>query len=169
MRSKTVLIGLGNILLRDEGLGVHLVQHLQANHSFPSHVTLLDGGTLGLDLLPYLDEVGCLVLVDAVDVDSPPGTIVRWEDNDIPASLSVKMSPHQIGLADLLVAASLIDTLPERVILWGMQPAVIEPGLELSPEVEAAMLELEASILSELQAAGMENPITDLSKRFHGE
>jgi hydrogenase maturation protease len=156
MQPQVIVIGLGNILLRDEGLGVRLIQRLQTGYNYPSNVTLLDGGTLGLDLLPYLDDAVCLILVDAVDVDRPPGTVVRWQDDDIPASLSLKMSPHQIGLSDLLAAASLINVLPERVILWGMQPGIIEPGLELTPEVEAAMPDLEAGILGELQAIGVE-------------
>lgn len=155
MQPRILVLGLGNILLRDEGLGVRLVQRLQARHTFPENVELLDGGTLGLDLLPYLKGVVCLILVDAVDMGTSPGTVVRWQDEDIPASLSVKMSPHQIGLADLLAAASLTGDLPKRVVLWGMQPGVIEPGLELTPEVEAAMPELEAGVLGVLRAWGV--------------
>jgi hydrogenase maturation protease len=150
-----LVLGLGNLLMRDEGLGVCLVQRLQASYTFPDSVELLDGGTLGLDLLPYLEGASHLVLVDAVDVGAPAGTMVRWQDGNIPATLGVKMSPHQIGLADLLAAASLAGHMPEHMVLWGMQPGAVEPGLELTPEVERAMPELEASVLGELRAWGM--------------
>lgn len=155
LEARIVIVGLGNILLRDEGLGVHLIQRLQAKYAFPEEVVLVDGGTLGLDLLPHLEGAARLILVDAVDVGGRPGTVVRWEGEAIPACLSLKMSPHQIGLADLLAAASLTGALPERVVLCGMQPGAIEPGLELTPEVEAAMPELEAGVLNELRAWGV--------------
>jgi hydrogenase maturation protease len=156
LKPRILVLGLGNVLLRDEGLGVRLVQRLQDNYSFPDNVELLDGGTLGLDLLPFLEGATGLILVDAVDVGEPPGTVVRWEGDDIPASLTFKLSPHQAGLADLLAAARLTGALPERIVLWGMQPAAIEPGLELTPEVEAAMPELEAGVLGELRDWGIE-------------
>jgi len=75
-----------------------------------------------------LGQKSGLILVDAVDVGEPPGTVVRWEGEGVPASLTVKLSPHQAGLADLLAAARLTGVLPERVVLWGMQPASVEPG-----------------------------------------
>ncbi len=155
MEGRIVVLGLGNILLRDEGLGVRLVQRLQEEYTFPDSVELLDGGTLGLELLPLLAGASSLIVVDAVDLGAPPGTMVRWEGEDIPAHLTLKVSPHQAGLADLLAAARLTGVLPERVVLWGMQPASLEPGLELTPEVEAAMSELEAGVLGELRRWGI--------------
>lgn len=147
---KTLVLGLGNILLQDEGVGVRVIERLQAQYVFPEEVTVLDGGTLGLDLLQHLEESDRVVIVDAVKADKPPGTLVRLVNDEIPAFLGPKVSPHQIGLQDLLGLAKLRGHFPEQVILWGVQAERLEPGLELSPVVAAQVEPLAARVLDEL-------------------
>jgi hydrogenase maturation protease len=151
---RTLVLGLGNILMRDEGVGVRAVERLAACYDCPSEVTLLDGGTLGLDLLPYLEEADRLLVIDAVDLGAEPGTLARLAGEQVPAVLSVKVSPHQVGLADLLAAARLRGVFPEEVVLLGIQPEIIEVGLDLSPRVATQVDTLVADAVAELKQWG---------------
>ncbi len=161
---KTLVLGVGNILLSDEGVGVHLIRLLRERYDFPPEVEILDGGTLGLDLLPYVEAANRLLIVDAVQMDALPGTVVRLEGEEVPAVLSLKYSPHQVGLSDLLAAARLLGRSPPEVVLWGIQPASLEVGLELSPTVAAQAETLLRNVLAELQRWGvrpLEKPSRD--------
>jgi hydrogenase maturation protease len=113
-------------------------------------VQVLDGGTGGPDLLYYLEGVSRLIVVDAVEQNKPPGTVVRLVNDQVPAYLSMKISPHQVALPDLLVAARLVDLYPEEIIVWGVQPARLEWGTELSPEVAAQVDVVVDNILDEI-------------------
>lgn len=154
--NKALVLGLGNILLSDEGLGVRVVQRLQERYRFPPEVSVMDGGTLGLDLLPYLEGVDPLLVIDALEMGEEPGTIARLVGDEVPASFSVKISPHQMGLADLLAAARLQGRYPREVVLLGMQPGSIDTGLDLSPPVEAQVDRLIDEVLMELNSWGYE-------------
>jgi hydrogenase maturation protease len=152
----TLVLGLGNILMRDEGIGVRAVELLAERYEFPPEVQLLDGGTLGLNLLPYVEDADRLLVIDAVHVGGEPGTVVRLESEEVPAFLGVKISPHQIGLADLLAAARLRGRCPRELVLVGVQPGVIDVGLELSPPVAAQVGALVEAALSQLSRWGIE-------------
>lgn len=152
---KTLVLGLGNILLQDEGAGVRVVERLQAEYVFPNDVTVLDGGTLGLDLLHVLEESERAVVVDAVRSDKEPGALVRLRNAEIPAFLGPKVSPHQVGLQDLLGLAQLRGHLPGEVILLGVQAGRLEPGLDLSPAIAAQVEPLAAHVLEELARWGI--------------
>ena len=154
--SKILVLGLGNILLQDEGIGVRVAEYLQAHYTFPPHVRVLDGGVLGLDLLPYVEKAERLVVIDAVRSDKEPGTLIRLEGDEVPAFLSVKISPHQEGLADLLAVAHLLDCYPTEVVLWGAVPASVGVGLELSPTLQAQVEPLARLVLEELRRWGVE-------------
>ena len=156
---RTLILGVGNLLLSDEGVGLHVLERLAATYDLPEGVQTLDGGTLGLDLLYYLeDENGRLVenllIIDAVEMGKKPGTLLRLEGDEVPAFLSVKVSPHQIGIPDMLFAAKLKDLYPRNVVLWGVQPGVLETGLDLSPPVAAQVNTLVGRILEELARWG---------------
>ena len=154
--AQTIVLGLGNILLRDEGLGVRACEVLSRRYQLPSNVEVLDGGTLGLALLPHIESATDLLLIDAIHGQRPPGTLIRLEGDEIPAALAVKMSMHQVGLQELLAVGMLRDSLPQRIVLWGMQPAELLPGLELTPAVAANLDALVAAVVTELQAWGLE-------------
>jgi hydrogenase maturation protease len=147
---RIVVLGLGNILLQDEGLGVRALERLTTSYRLPADVQAVDGGVMGLDLLPYLDDVDALLVIDAVQTGRPAGSLVRLEGEAIPAALAVKISVHQVGLQELLATSRLEGTLPRRVVLWGMEPATIEWGLELSPSVAASLDELVDAVAQEL-------------------
>jgi hydrogenase maturation protease len=160
--TRTLVLGLGNILLGDEGIGVWVVESLGREFGFPPEVATLEGGTLGLDLLPRLDGVERLLLVDAVKLGREPGEIVRLEGDAVPAALDVKISPHQVGVQDLLAAARLMGREPSRVVLWGMEPERLDPGTGFSPRVAEALPRLREGVLDELRLWGVPGePVAD--------
>jgi hydrogenase maturation protease len=152
--TKTLILGVGNLLLSDEGVGVRVIERLAASYELPEAVQILDGGTLGLDLLYYLEGIENLLIVDAVEMEKPPGTLLRMEGDEVPAFLSIKMSPHQVGIPDMLFAAKLKDLYPPNVVLWGIQPAKLEIGLELSPAVAAQVDALVRNVVEQLDQWG---------------
>jgi hydrogenase maturation protease len=135
--TRTLILGVGNLLLSDEGVGLRILERLAATYKLPEEVQTLDGGTLGLDLLYYLEGVRNLLIFDAVEMGREPGALIRLEGDEVPAFLSIKVSPHQIGVSDMLFAAKLRDLYPQQLVLWGVQPGLLEMGLELSPPVAA--------------------------------
>ena len=150
-----LVLGLGNLVMSDDSAGVRVVQGLMGRHRFPSGVTLMDGGTLGLDLLPYLEGIDRLLVIDAVETGSPAGTLVRLAGEEIPLALATKVSPHQMGLKDLLTVADLQGHAPGEMVLLGVQPGSIEMAMELSAEVAEAIGPLEERVLQELAGWGV--------------
>ena len=153
---KTLILGLGNILLGDEGVGVRVVERLLDLYHFPEGAQVLDGGTLALDLLPFVEDADRMVVIDAVDMRAEPGTVVRITDDEVPTFLSVKVSPHQMGLADILSAARLRGLSPSELVLWGVQPEAMDTTLELSPPVAAQVDVLVDGVLADLSQWGIE-------------
>jgi hydrogenase maturation protease len=141
--------------MSDDGVGVRVVQCLASRYVFPAGVTVLDGGTLGLDLLPFLEGLKLLLIVDAMATGGPPGTIVRLTGDDIPIAFETKLSPHQMGLKDLLAVSLLQGNTPPETVLLGVQPESIQLGLDLSPPVEAKLQTLVEMALRELAAWGI--------------
>ncbi len=154
-KTKTLVLGVGNLLLSDEGIGIRVIERLQEGYQFPEDVLVLDGGTLGMDLLYYLEGVKNLLLVDAVELEDEPGTTIRMEGEEVPAYFSVKMSPHQIGVPDMLFAAKLRDIYPDEIVLLGVQPGILDTSLELSPPVAAQVGPLVDQSLAELARWGL--------------
>ena len=150
-----LVIGIGNILLRDEGVGVRVVMELerrvaQGHLAAPPGTRFVDGGTLGLELLPMLTDASALVLVDAVNLGGPPGTVSVLRGEEIEGTLAGHVSPHQVGVADLVAAARLMGVMPRDSSLVGIQPAAIDIGLDLTPQVEAAVLDAMTRVGAEL-------------------
>jgi len=152
---RTLVLGIGNVLMNDDAAGVRVVQALAEKFAFPPEVLLLDGGTLGLDLLPYLEGVDRLLVIDAVETGEATGTLVRLSGDDIPLALATKVSPHQMGLKDLLLVADLQGHAAAEMVLWGVQPGSIDMDIEMSPEVAAAVVLLEDKVLQELASWGV--------------
>lgn len=151
---KTLVLGVGNLLLSDEGLGLHVIRRLQERYTLPETVQVLDGGTLGMDLLYYLEGCHTLLIVDVVETGQAPGTLLRLEGDDVPAFLSVKVSPHQVGIPDMLFAARLRGIAPPDIVLWGAQPETFDIGLELSPALAAQVDVLVDNLRQELTNRG---------------
>lgn len=148
---KTLVLGIGNLVMSDDGVGVKVVQRIQGGFRLPEHVQVIDGGTLGLDLLPMLEQIERLIVVDAVETGKEPGTCVRLTGEELPIALETKVSPHQMGLKDLLAVARLMGNSPREMVLIGVQPGSIEMNTELTPEVEAKVDLLIETVLNELK------------------
>ncbi len=149
---RVVVLGVGNLIMGDEGVGVRCVQRLEAERALPAGVTLIDGGTSTHELLEDLEDLDLLVIVDAVLTGGAPGSVVRLQGDRIPSAFSNKLSPHQHGLNDLLATLALLGRSPARLVLLGVTPARVELGMELSPEVLATLPELAARVVSEVTA-----------------
>lgn len=147
-----LVLGLGNILLSDEGVGIKVVEELKHCYNFSDSVEIIDGGTMGMELLPYFDERSHILIIDAVKAGNTPGTIVRIDDP--PGYFSSKTSPHQIGLADVLGAAIITNNLPRNITLFGIEPKEMSTGLELSFEVAQSLSRLVEMVVTELTAIG---------------
>jgi hydrogenase maturation protease len=142
MNSKRILVlGIGNILWADEGFGVRCIELLNAGWEFPPQVTLMDGGTQGLYLLPYVQEADCLLVFDAVDYGDPAGALREVVGNEVPRFMGAKkMSLHQTGFQEVLMAAELTNKLPAELVLIGVQPEELEDfGGSLRDVVKAQM------------------------------
>ena len=153
---RTLVLGVGNKLMSDEGIGVHVIERLAENFKLPEEVQVLDGGTLGLDLLYYLEDIENLLLVDAAETGQEPGTMIRLQDEEVPAFMSIKISPHQIGVPDMLVAAKFKEVYPRRIVLWGIQPELITLSLDLSALLASKVDLLANALVAELRAWGHE-------------
>jgi len=142
MNSKRILVlGIGNILWADEGFGVRCVEALNAGWEFPPQVELMDGGTQGLYLLPYVQEADCLLVFDAVDYGDAPGTLREVVGDLVPRFMGAKkMSLHQTGFQEVLAAAEMTEKLPAELVLIGVQPEELEDfGGSLRDVVKAQM------------------------------
>jgi hydrogenase maturation protease len=151
-----VILGLGNVLLQDDGVGVRAVERLAAEYAIPDGVEVLDGGTLGMSLLPRLAGADAAILVDAVRADAPAGTLVELSGDDVGPAVQTRLSPHQVGVADLLDGLRWLGETPPRLRLIGLVPEQMELGLELSPAVEKNLGSLVDAVALEAQSLGHE-------------
>lgn len=153
-RTPLLVLGLGNLLLEDDGVGSAAVAELADRYEAPDGVRVLDGGTLGLCLLPYLEDADAVILVDAIRSDAAPGTFVRLDGSDVGPAVATRLSPHQVGVADLLDGARWLDRYPAHVVLLGLVPASMELSISLSPDVRRALPALVDRIVDEAGALG---------------
>ncbi len=154
-QATVTVLGLGNILMGDEGAGVRALDALRERYEFPESVRFLDGGTLGLDLIFYLEDTEKLLVIDAIDSGAPPGTIKILEGPEIPSVLAGKFSVHQIGLQDLFFALDIMEKRPSHACLVGVVPKVVDLGLELSPEVKKALPGVSDAVVGRLGGWGI--------------
>ncbi len=151
---RLLILGLGNLLCGDDGLGPAAIARLRARYEIPDGVSVQDGGTLGLALLPYLEDAEKAILVDAIRTDDPPGSHVRLDGEDVGPAVASRLSAHQVGVADLLDAARWRGRLPDVLVLLGLVPQTLELGLRRSPRVEAHLPELIQRIVEEARVLG---------------
>lgn len=148
-RRRIIVLGLGNLIRSDDGVGIHAIHQLLRDSRIPESVELLDGGTLGLQLLPAIEDVTHLLAIDAINTGAAPGTIVRFDISEI-EPLPGTPSVHQIGFSDLLAALRLLGKFPEQMILLGVQPEETGWGDKLSAAVQAALPALIEAAVDEL-------------------
>lgn len=150
MPDELLVMGLGNILWGDDGLGVAAVQRLLSNFHLPDGVRVLDGGTLGLALLPVIQDAERVLLIDAIRQENArPGEIVRIEGEDVAPAVRERLSPHQVGVSDLLDAARLLGSYPEQLMLLGIVPARLDFGIGHSAEVESQLDNLVSRVVEQ--------------------
>ena len=137
-RAPILVLGIGNILLRDEGVGVHIVRALDGL-PLPDGVELFDGGTAGADLLDVISERHKLIVVDALDADVPPGTILKMRPEDLGTDRSGSLSLHEFGIAETLMTARRLNCSPSQVVILAIKPEDTQCGLELSPAMQQWM------------------------------
>jgi hydrogenase maturation protease len=145
-----LVLGIGNILLQDEGIGVRVVNQLKQRYETPSNVTFLDGGTAGMALLDDFLDAQQVIVVDAVKTGDPPGTIVRLEGEQVPVLLQQGITPHQLGLFDLLGALTFAGSKPPHLVLFGVVPQSLDLSLELSPLIEKKVETVIDQVVAEL-------------------
>jgi hydrogenase maturation protease len=136
-KARTVVLGLGNMLMADDGVGLAALARLRDQWCLPHHVELVDGGTWGMNLLHVVEGSDHLLIFDAVSNGGVPGSLVRLEGHDIPRFLLQKVSPHQVDLREVLALAELRGLLPRRLVVLGIEPVRVEMSTELTPAVEA--------------------------------
>lgn len=134
-----VVLGLGNLLYSDEGFGIHALQALQKTVDYATEIDWVDGGVLGLNLLPLVENSSYLLVLDAIDTGSPPGSYIEIDQEHIPLFAGIKMSEHQVGFQEVLGLALLRNTFPAHLHLIGVQPACLETGIELSHAAAATL------------------------------
>lgn len=155
-----LVLGIGNLLLQDEGAGVRALEAFESTYAVPDGVELLDGGTSGLELLHHIEGRDCLIILDVVKSGKPAGTVIRMEAEEVPSLFRQKISPHQLGLSDLLATAQLTGGIPGKLVLLGIEPKSIGTGLEMSEEVGRGLGELVRRLALELVDMGLEVPFS---------
>ncbi|MGO8955141.1 MAG: HyaD/HybD family hydrogenase maturation endopeptidase [Rhodomicrobium sp.] len=152
---RAVVLGVGNILLSDEGIGVHAVNALAARYDLPPEVEVIDGGTSAMDCLDRIASSDLLLIADCVRSGREPGSLTRLGDSEIKAFFRTKISPHQVGLSDVLATLALHGLAPARTVLIGAEPKSLALGLELTPELAAKLAAMVDALAAELSAAGL--------------
>jgi hydrogenase maturation protease len=155
MSGATVVIGVGNVLLSDDGLGVHAIRRLRDRYAFAGDVALVEGGTAGLLLLPHLADARRALIVDAIDTGAEPGALVQLDGDDCARAFTMGPTAHDVGLADLLGAARVSGAWPQKLVLHGAQPASAAVGTELTAPLAAVLDLLVDRIVEELVAWGV--------------
>jgi hydrogenase maturation protease len=155
---RITVIGLGTPLMGDDGLGLVALERLREGYDLPPEVELLDGGTWGMSLLPAIEDADRLLFIDAINTGVAAGMEIVLTRDEIPRYLSMKVSPHQVDLRDVLALAEFRGTLPQDTIAIGLQPERIEMYIGLSPVLERRLECLMGTLVRQLEAWG--SPVT---------
>lgn len=151
------IAGIGNLLLRDEGFGVHVVHYLQSNYTFPENVDIQDVGTAGIYMAPFLESCDPVLVIDVVDIQGEPGSFHFFSLTDVKAgTFQTRMSPHQLGLLEILEVCKLREEAPQQVEFYTIIPQELTESLELSDKAEERKVEVAEMIVKRLQDLGVE-------------
>jgi hydrogenase maturation protease len=145
---------MGNILLEDEGLGIRALEFLQRDYVLPPGVEALDGGTTGMGLLDDISGREHLIVLDAVQTGEPPGTLVVMRGDRVPVYFGLRITPHQLGLSDVLATLELSGEQPGSVTVLGLVPHSLDMSLELSAPIQARLGSLVEASVAELSRIG---------------
>ena len=151
-----VVLGVGNILLTDEGLGVHVVEDLKANYTFTPQISLIDGGTMGMELLTYMRGMKKILLIDAVNGGEAPGTIYEFPHRELEQYFTDHISVHEVGMQDILRIRAIQENPLEDAIVIGVEPESLDVGFEPSAPVQKALPEVKDRVLRVLRDWGVQ-------------
>lgn len=152
---RTVVLGLGNPLMGDDGVGLVALARLGTEFSFSDDVELVDGGTWGLNLLPVIEGAERLLILDAISAGLPPASLVMLQGDEVPRRLSAKLSPHQIDMREILALAQLRGSLPIELVAIGIEPELVDVRDGLSPSVATQIDRVVALAVDRLDAWGV--------------
>lgn len=154
---KIGILGVGNLIVGDEGFGVHAVRYLEEHYEFPDNVLILDGGTAGIYMSPFLEECDPVLVIDVVDIDAEPGSMHYYSSEDVKAGkLSTRMSPHQLGLLEVLEICKLRDAAPETLEFYCVVPHHLDTSTELSDVVAPRVKDISEIVLKRLAELGVQ-------------
>lgn len=151
-----VVLGVGNILLTDEGLGVHVVKELKENYNFTPEISLIDGGTMGMELLTYMRGMKRILLIDAINGGEAPGTVYEFPHRELEQYFTEHISVHEVGMQDILRIRAIQENPLEDAIVIGVEPESLEIGFKPSVAVQQALPEVKARVLSVLRGWGIQ-------------
>jgi len=149
-----LVLGVGNVLLTDEGIGVRTVEALLGEYQFPDNVEVVDGGTAGMELVEIIANKEHVILIDAVNTGADVGTVVTLVDEEVPALFRSRISPHQLGISDLLGVMALTGETPKHFTLFGVVPFSMATGVELSPQMLPLKNILVENVVNKLEELG---------------
>jgi hydrogenase maturation protease len=152
---RVVVLGIGNVLQTDEGVGPHCVYELERRFEPDPAVMVIDGGTSAMELLEDMAKADLLLILDAVSSGRPAGSVVKLSGDEVPVFFTTKLSPHQVGIADVLAALVLTGESPMETIIIGVEPASLKLGMELSAAVAAAVPRVIDQVIVELRRVGI--------------
>ncbi len=154
--SENTVLGVGNTILSDEGFGVRVVEYLEKNFAFPENVALIDGGTLGVELLHFVAGTRRLLIIDSIDGGVQPGTTFHLRGDELKAHFAQKISAHEVGIQDVLTMLELTGKKIPCVELIGAQPFSLEAGVELTPPMTALVPTFASKAVEILKSWGLE-------------
>lgn len=143
-----LILGIGNILLKDEGVGVRVIEAMQ-KMELPNDVELCDGGTAGADLLDIIADRRKVIVIDTADADVPPGTVLKLKPEDLAKEDKAEVSLHEFGLTQTLFMAAQLNCAPKEVVIFGIKPVELSLSTELSPQIAALIEPLIKVVLAE--------------------
>jgi hydrogenase maturation protease len=145
------ILGIGNLLMGDEGVGIHALNKLQESYTFSPDINFVDGGTIGIDLIPYFEDCKNMIIIDAVDFQEEPGYVGVLQNEEIKYRFNTKLSLHHAGLSDVLSIIELQEIEAPDMVLIGIQPEKVEMGLELTETTSNKMESVIQIILNKLE------------------
>jgi hydrogenase maturation protease len=147
---RITILGIGNTLFSDEGVGIHLLPMLAEEFKDEENIEIIEGLTDGMRLLGPVEDAKNLIIIDAINAGKEPGTIITLTGDEIPAYFGIKMSIHQLGFQEVLLAAKMRERYPKRIVMFGMQPASLELGIELTAANREKLPDLAKAVIDQV-------------------
>ncbi len=154
--AEVTILGIGNVILSDEGFGVRVAEYLEAHYDFPENVQVLDGGTLGIELTQYITGTKKLLVLDSINAGAAPGTRFSFSDEEVLSHFQEKISAHEIGIQDLLALLEVTGRKIERVTVLGAQPYSLKAGVALTEDMQRLVPAVAEEALAVLRGWGIE-------------